>query len=423
MKQKPAAPKAAAPVQSSDRGLRGLFTEVRDLIQSARRGVASVVDTFQVMTNFEIGRRIVEHEQKGAKRAAYGAELLKKISGRLTEEFGRGFSKANLEYMRRFYVEWQNRAPQIAQTVSGQLIPLPISQTPSGQSKGKPIFQSLSEKLEPDEIGQSASDQLAISETLSRKSGQFPFTLSWSHYVELMGIKDPDERSFYEIESRQSNWNVRELKRQKASSLYERLALSRDKAGIKRLAREGQLITKPEDLFKEPLVLEFLGLDEQARYSESDLETALISHLEKFLLELGKGFLFEARQKRFTFDGDHYFLDLVFYNRLLRCYVVIDLKLDKLTHQNLGQMQMYVNYYDREVKLPDENPTIGLLLCKEKKDAVVKLTLPKDANVHAKEYQLYLPSKELLRQKLLDWAREVDSQTVRPPQRTTKKKP
>ena len=238
-----------------------------------------------------------------------------------------------------------------------------------------------------------------------------------------MGIKDPDERSFYEIESRQSNWNVRELKRQKASSLYERLALSRDKAGIKRLAREGQLITKPEDLFKEPLVLEFLGLDEQARYSESDLETALISHLEKFLLELGKGFLFEARQKRFTFDGDHYFLDLVFYNRLLRCYVVIDLKLDKLTHQNLGQMQMYVNYYDREVKLPDENPTIGLLLCKEKKDAVVKLTLPKDANVHAKEYQLYLPSKELLRQKLLDWAREVDSQTVRPPQRTTKKKP
>ena len=235
-----------------------------------------------------------------------------------------------------------------------------------------------------------------------------PFTLSWSHYVELLGIKDSDERSFYEIESRQSNWNVRELKRQKASSLYERLALSRDKAGIKRLAREGQLITKPEDLFKEPLVLEFLGLDAQARYSESDLESALISHLEKFLLELGKGFLFEARQKRFTFDGDHYFLDLVFYNRLLRCYIVIDLKLEKLTHQDLGQMQMYVNYYDREVKLPDENPTIGLLLCKEKKDAVVKLTLPRNANIHAKEYQLYLPSKELLRQKLIDWAREVE---------------
>jgi predicted nuclease of restriction endonuclease-like (RecB) superfamily len=200
---------------------------------------------------------------------------------------------------------------------------------------------------------------------------------------------------------------VPELKRQKASCLYERLALSRDKAGIKRLAKNGQIIMKPEDVLKEPLVLEFLGLDEKAGYSETDLESALIDHLEKFLLELGKGFLFEARQKRFTFDEDHYFLDLVFYNRLLRCYVVIDLKLDKLTHQDLGQMQMYVNYYDRHVKLPGENPTIGLLLCKEKKDAVVKLTLPADANIHAKEYQLYLPSKELLRQKLIDWTRDA----------------
>ena len=168
-------------------------------------------------------------------------------------------------------------------------------------------------------------------------------------------------------------------------------------------------------------MLEFLGLDEQARYTESDLESALITHLEKFLLELGKGFLFEARQKRFTFDGDHYFLDLVFYNRLLHCYVVIDLKLDKLSHQDLGQMQMYVNYYDREVKLPDENPTIGLLLCKEKKDAVVKITLPKDANIHTKEYQLYLPSKELLRQKLLDWSREAEAQTIKSRKRISKK--
>jgi len=315
---------------------------------------------------------------------------LKELSIRLTEEFGRGFSEDNLALMRRFYTVFSDR---------------------------RPISETASRKLVQGEIGETASAQSTISETLSGKSGRFPFTLSWSHYIELIGIKNPDERSFYEIESRQSNWTVRELKRQKASSLYERLALSRDKAGIKRLASEGQLITKPEDLFKEPLVLEFLGLDEQARYSESDLESALISHLEKFLLELGKGFLFEARQKRFTFDGDHYFLDLVFYNRLLRCYIVIDLKLDKLTHQDLGQMQMYVNYYDREVKLPDENPTIGLLLCKEKKDAVVKLTLPKDANIHAKEYQLYLPSKELLRQKLLDWSREAEAQTDTTPRR------
>lgn len=389
MKKKPATPKRPTVAKAKPGDLAALITEVRDLIQSARRSVASVVDTFQVMTNFEIGRRIVEHEQKGAKRAAYGAELLKELSGRLTEEFGRGFSVTNLKLMRQFFTENKLRIGQMA---SDQLSP-------------------------PSSKGQSATGQSEIFQSVTEKSGSVPFLLSWTHYVELLGIKDPDERSFYEIESRRSNWNVRELKRQKASCLYERLALGRDKAGIKRLASEGQLITKPEDLFKEPLVLEFLGLDEQARYSESDLETALISHLEKFLLELGKGFLFEARQKRFTFDGDHYFLDLVFYNRLLRCYVVIDLKLDKLTHQDLGQMQMYVNYYDREVKLPDENPTIGLLLCKEKKDAVVKLTLPKDANIHAKEYQLYLPSKELLRQKLLDWSRVAEAQTDTTPKR------
>ena len=396
MKKKPATPKRPADAKAKPSDLAALITEVRDLIQSARRGVASVVDTFQVMTNFEIGRRIVEHEQKGAKRAAYGAELLKELSGRLTDEFGRGFSERNLRSFRSFFQVYQDRLPKIWQQPTAKLPTTGIVQSPSGQLALSGIQQ------QPAAI-----------------SGN-PFTISWTHYVELLSIKDPNERSFYEIEATNSGWSVPELRRQKASCLYERLALSRDKSGIKRLASEGQIITKPEDLFKEPLVLEFLGLDEQTRYSESDLETALISHLEKFLLELGKGFLFEARQKRFTFDGDHYFLDLVFYNRLLRCYVVIDLKLDKLTHQDLGQMQMYVNYYDREVKLPEENPTIGLLLCKEKKDAVVKLTLPKDANIHAKEYQLYLPSKELLRQKLLDWSREAEAQTVKSRKRISK---
>jgi len=243
----------------------------------------------------------------------------------------------------------------------------------------------------------------------SQKPRKSPFTLSWTHYLVLLSVKDPAERSFYEIEAAREGWSVPELRRQKASCLYERLALSRDKKGVRRLATKGQLVTRPEDVLKEPLVLEFLGLDERAGYSESALESALIDHLEKFLLELGKGFLFEARQKRFTFDGDHYFLDLVFYNRLLRCYVLIDLKLDKLAHQDLGQMQMYVNYYDRHVKRPEENPTIGLLLCKEKKDAVVRLTLPADANIHAREYQLYLPSKALLRRKLLDWTRTAEA--------------
>ena len=377
MKKPSVSNKANTPAKTKPDGLTTLLTEVRQLIQSARRGVSTVVDTFQVMTNFEIGRRIVEHEQKGAKRAAYGAELLKELSARITEEFGRGFSAVNLSQMRRFFIVWQDRA-QIFQTASEKL-------------GGTGILQTLSEKSASSEIRQTAS-------------GKSPFTLSWSHYVVLMTIKDPDERSFYEIESRQADWDVRELKRQKASCLYERLALSRDKEGIRKLAKEGQAIVRPEDLLKEPLVLEFLGLDAHASYSETDLEQAIINRLEHFLLELGKGFLFEARQKRFTFDEDHYFVDLVFYNRLLRCYVIIDLKLDKLTHQDLGQMQMYVNYYDRDVKLPDETPTIGLLLCKSAKKTVVELTLPKDTNIHAKEYQLYLPSKELLKQKLDEWS-------------------
>ncbi len=387
--------------------LASLIAEVRNLIESARRAAASTFNTLQVLTNFEIGRRIVEHEQKGEKRAGYGAELLKQLSARLTEEFGRGFSQSNLEYMRRFFLVWHDRVPQISQQPVGKLAGSEISQKASGKLAALEISQKASGKLAGSEISRKGSGKLAISANGPRR---FPFTLSWSHYVVLLSIKDPDERGFYEIEATSEGWSVPELKRQKAACLFERLALSRDKAAVKRLAERGQIIARPEDLLKEPLILEFLGLDEKADYSETDLESALITHLEKFLLELGKGFLFEARQKRFTFDGDHYFLDLVFYNRLLRCYVVVDLKLDKLTHQDLGQMQMYVNYYDREVKLPDENPTIGLLLCKEKKDAVVKLTLPKDANIHAREYQLYLPSKQLLKAKLLEWSREQNGQ-------------
>lgn len=194
--------------------------------------------------------------------------------------------------------------------------------------------------------------------------------------------------------------------------MYERLALSRDKKGVLRLAKEGNVITKPEDIIKQPTVLEFLGMKEKAKYSETDLETdletALINKLQKFLLELGKGYLFEARQKRFTYEEDNYYVDLVFYNRLLRCYVLVDLKVDKLTHQDIGQMQMYVNYYDRYEKLEDENPTIGILLCKEKNDALVEITLPKDSNIYASEYKLYLPDKKLLQQKLKEWIEEEE---------------
>ncbi len=392
MKKKAAAKKTSPIAKGKPDALAPLMAEVRSLIQSARHGVASVVNILQVMTNFEIGRRIVEHEQQGEKRAEYGKELLKELSAQLSEEFGRGFSPVNLSNMRRFFLTWKERVQ---------------------------IFQQATEKFVAELISQQATGKLALSAKVQQLTDQFeifqhpigksPFTLSWTHYVLLLTVKDPDERSFYEIEATNEGWSVPELRRQKASCLYERLALSRDKEGIRKLAREGQVITKPEDLLKEPLVLEFLGLEERSSYSESDLEQSIIDRLEHFLLELGKGFLFESRQRRFTFDEDHYFVDLVFYNRLLRCYVIIDLKLDKLSHQDLGQMQMYVNYFDRHVKLPEENPTIGLLLCKAKKDAIVELTLPPDANIHAREYKLYLPSKELLKKKLLEWTREEEA--------------
>jgi len=379
--------------------MNDLLREVRELILSARKAVVHSVDLIQVLTNFEIGRRIVEHEQQGAERAEYGKALLKGLAASLTAEFGRGFSKRNLEYMRKFYLEYQDRL--IAQMPSAQLPAADNSQMPSG-------------KLAPPQKSQTASGELADTGRLPQiwqtASAQFisPFKLSWSQYVFLISINDPDERSFYEIEASSNGWTLPELKRQFNSGLYERLALSRDRDGVRKLAAEGQIISRPEDLLKEPYVLEFLGLDEKARYSESDLETAIIDKLEHFLLELGKGFLFEARQKRFTFEEEHFFVDLVFYNRLLRCYVLIDLKIGKLTHQHLGQMQMYVNYFDRLVKLDDEHRTVGMILCRKKNDALVEITLPKDANIHAKEYQLYLPDKELLRQKLLEWGKEAE---------------
>ena len=363
-----------------------LLHEIRDLIQSARRAVVHSVDLIQVMTNFEIGRRIVEHEQGGEERAEYGKALLKELSAALTAEFGRGFSRANLQNMRRFYLTYVHRRPEKCQMPSGTFVLPQKSQTPSGEFAGQELPQFW--------------------QTVSANFNS-PFNLSWSQYVFLISIDNPEERSFYEIEAAQGSWTLPELKRQFNSGLYERLALSRDKEGVKKLASEGQIISRPEDLLKEPYVLEFLGLDEKAKYSESDLESAIIDKLEHFLLELGKGFLFEARQKRFTFDEEHFFVDLVFYNRLLRCYVLIDLKIGKLGHGDLGQMQMYVNYFDRFVKLDEESPTVGIVLCKKKHDALVEITLPKDANIHAREYQLYLPDKELLRRKLAEWGEEV----------------
>ena len=376
MKKKVARKKQSMPTNTE------LFTNIRQLILSARQAVARNVNTIQVITNFEIGRIIVEHEQGGVERAEYGAALLKDLSKKLSEEFGRGFSRSNLQNMRNFYLVYQSRFPEKCQMPSGKLTQVVKSQTASGKSQKTQIV--------------SAQSYRAI------------FPLSWSQYIFLLGVKDEDARSFYEIEAADNNWTLPELTRQFNSGLYERLALSRDKKGVKELARKGQIVQKPEDLLKEPYVLEFLGLDENAKYSESDMESAIIDKLEHFLLELGKGFLFEARQKRFTFDEDHFFVDLVFYNRLLKCYVLIDLKIGKLTHQDLGQMQMYVNYFDRYERTEDENSTIGIILCQKNKEAVVEITLPKNANIHAKEYKLYLPSKAELKRKLLDWTKDKE---------------
>lgn len=361
-----------------------LLTEVRALLQSARALAARQVNALQVLTNFEIGRRIVEHEQGGEARAEYGRAVVKALSMALTAEFGRGYSVDNLWMMRRFFMAYQGRHPKVetlSQVSSGPLLAAP--QLPSPLPQPTP-----------------------------------PFTLSWSHYVLLLAIDDPNERSFYEIEATRAGWSLRELRRQFDSSLYERLALSRDKDGVLALAAQGQQVASPADLLKDPFVLEFLGLEERTQYSESDLETGLLGKLEKFMLELGQGFLFEGRQRRFSFDEEHYYVDLVFYNRLLRCFVLFDLKIGKLTHQDLGQMQMYVNYYDRHVKLAEEGPTIGVVLCKKKHDALVEITLPAGANIHAKEYSLVLPSKAELRRKLLEWTGEADAaaDSLTPPQ-------
>ena len=252
-----------------------------------------------------------------------------------------------------------------------------------------------------------AEETTGIVQTLSAELTK-QLKLGWSHYVTILTIDKPEARRFYEIETTENNWSVRELERQIASSLYERLALSRDKEEIRRLSKEGQVIDKAADLIKNPLVLEFLGLEEKPAYSESELETAIIDRLRHFLLELGKGFLFEARQKRFSFDNRHFFVDLVFYNRLLHCYVLIDLKRGELTHQDLGQMQRYVNYFNRYVKTQDELPTVGIMLCDSKSDAIVELTLPEEANIYASKYQLYLPSKQELVDQLESVRRELN---------------
>jgi predicted nuclease of restriction endonuclease-like (RecB) superfamily len=316
------------------------YNRIADLLKEARRSAVQTVNKTMVYTYFEIGKLIIEEEQQGKERAKYGKQLISELSKKLSSEFGKGFSATNLKQMRTFYLTYSK-----SQTVSDE------------------------------------------------------FNLSWSHYLMLMRLDNKEERKFYEIETAENNWSLRELQRQFDSSLYERLALSRDKEGVKALVEKGQIVKKAQDSIKDPYILEFLGLPEENKYSESELEQKLIDKLEHFLLELGKGYTFVGRQVRFTFDDKHFRVDLVFYNRLLQSFVLIDLKIGEITHQDIGQMQMYVNYYDRFVKLENENKTIGIILCKKKNDTLVKITLPENnEQIFASKYQTVLPSKKDLKQ-------------------------
>ena len=313
-----------------------IYRQIREVLIQARSRALQAVNTEMVACYWEIGRLIIEEEQQGEARAEYGKRLIQELSKRLTNEFGKGFHQRNLWFMRTFFLAY-------------------------------PKVNALRSEL------------------------------SWTHYRLLLRVESPEARGFYEAEAVNSRWSTRELERQINSMLFERLALSRDRKGVQKLADKGQEIQQPTDLVKDPYVLEFTGLRQDDRFLEKDLESALIDKLSQFLLELGKGFAFMARQQRITLDGRHFYIDLVFYNRLTRSYVLIDLKVGELSHQDIGQMQMYVNYYHRELTSENENPPIGIILCSDKSEAVVKYTLPEEnKQIFASRYKLYLPTEEEL---------------------------
>ncbi|MDE5663311.1 MAG: PDDEXK nuclease domain-containing protein [Muribaculaceae bacterium] len=316
--------------------MKQLVSEIRSIIESARTNAVRSVDFCRVQMYWQIGRRIVEEEQGGQARAEYGKSLIKNLAKEIEPEFGSGFGQRQLERARQFYIEF-------------------------------PIASTLRTQF------------------------------NWSQYKLLIGIADKDKREYYELEAANNCWTARQMQRQINSMLYERMLLSNDKEAVLAMARKERMPETPQEIIKDPMVLEFLGLEKKAHYYESDLETELINHLQEFILELGNGFTFVARQKRILLEDDEFFIDLVFYNRLARRFVIFELKTGEVTHQDLGQLQMYVNYYDRTEKLPEENPTIGILLCTAKNDTLVKMTLPADNNtIVASKYQPYLPTEQQL---------------------------
>lgn len=337
-----------------------LYQEIASYIYQARQNVVKSVNHEMIHAYCNIGRRIVEIEQKGELRAKYGENLIERLSERLSREFGRGHSISNLRYFRQFYLTYQDR----------------IHHKACGES-----------------------------------SNPFHPSLSWSHYRSLMKVSRLEARAFYEQEAIQNSWSIPELERQMGSLLYDRLAMSKDKKGLLEFEKQGQIIKKPQDVLKDPIVLEFLDIPEPHKLVETKLESALISHLQQFLLEMGKGFAFVARQKRLTLDGDHFYADLVFYHVILKCYIILDIKTKSLSHANLGQMQLYVNYFDKECRTDGDNPTIGLILCTDKNDAMVKYTLDdKVKQIFASRYQFHLPTEAELEAELKKEIKQIKQQ-------------
>lgn len=323
-----------------EKNISTVYENIRQILEKARSSAYRAVNFVMIGAYWRVGRVIVEEEQKGKERADYGRALIKELSQRLTQEYGKGFNETNLKYMRLFYLNFPN--------------------------------------------SHALRDQL-----------------SWTHYRLLFKVKKKDQRDFYMHECINSNWSTRELERQINSLLYERIALSKNKQKVKELSTKGHIIQKPEDVIKDPYVLEFLGLKENRNYLESKLEKLLIDKLKDFLLELGKGFSFLAQQKRVGLGGDHFYIDLVFYNYILKCFVLIDLKVGKLTHQDIGQMDFYIRYFEKEEKRKGDNPTIGLILCSDKNEAMVKYTLLNESRIiFASKYKLYLPSEAELKREL-----------------------
>jgi predicted nuclease of restriction endonuclease-like (RecB) superfamily len=379
-----------------------LFDRVATILEQARVNVVRSVNSEMVIAYWLVGREIVDEEQQGEKRAGYGKRLIADLSQRLTQRYGKGFSVAHLKNIRQFHLTFRSRMPEIGYTLGNQL-PESKSYTVSSELAMPDKSRQMDGEFEQQEKHDLAGGE-------PRKG--FRPDLSWSHYRALMRVENEHARSFYELEAARNGWAVRQLERQIHSFYYERLLKSRDKAGMMELANQGEAAKQPVDVIKEPYVLEFLDLPESPRLVESELESALISRLQDFLLELGSGFAFIGRQIRLTLDGDHFYPDLIFYHARLKCYVVIDLKVDKLTHGDLGQMQMYVNYYDREILSADDNPTVGLILCAEKNDAVVRYVLgDENQQIFASRYKLQLPSEEDLRIELQRERRQIQEHT------------